>query len=189
MALNVKINFEERYKIDTVSDNLSSSSFQTILKDGSNVQLGVQISDEMHPLMPDVYNLAFGPLNEQGEIDDKAKLAHANHSKVFSTILFAGMTFLTENDNTFLGIDGSNNSRAYLYYRCIQNNFDYLAKYFKIYGVNYYVRILRKEQEEDQASPIDCENIIALPQLIKAGEHIPHDKLYNYFIFNIIKER
>lgn len=187
MALNVKINFEERYKIDTVSDNLSSSSFQTTLKDGSNVQLGVQISDEMHPLMPDVYNLGFGPLNEQGEIDDKAKLAHANHSKVFSTILFAGMTFLSENDHTFLGIDGSNNARAYLYYRCIQNNFDYLAKYFKIYGVNYYVRILRKGQEEDQASPIDCENIIALPQLIKAGEHISHDKLYNYFIFSTIR--
>lgn len=115
-------------------------------------------------------------MNDQGEINDKAKLHHADHSKAFSTIIFAGMTYLQENPTKFLGIDGSNNARAYMYYRCIQNNFDYLTQHFKIYGVNYFVRILRKAKDEDLVSPIDSQDVIAVPQLIQAKEHIPHEK-------------
>ncbi|HEU4554364.1 MAG TPA: hypothetical protein VFS25_16070 [Chitinophaga sp.] len=185
MALNVKINFDHRYELDEVNEDLSTSSFTTVLKDGSNVQLGIQINDGMHPLLPNVYNLAFGPIVD-GQIDDKAKLAHADHSRAFSTIIFAGMTFLLEKPGKYVGIDGSNNARAYMYYRCIQNNFDYLSRYFKIYGVNYFVRILRKTKDEDQDFPVDAEHIIAIPRLIAREEHLPSDKLYNYFIFNLI---
>lgn len=185
MALNVKINFDERYQITDISDDLSSYSFTTVLHDGSSAALAVQINGASHHLMPDVYNLAFGPLNEKGEIDDKAKLQHADHSKVFSTIVFAGMTFLTENPSKFLGIDGSNNARAYMYYRCIQNNFDYLNQIFKIYGVKYYLRILRKIKDKDDSYPIDKQDLIALPTFIEDPKHIPPEKLYNYFIFKL----
>ncbi len=188
MALNVKINFEERYEVDVLNDDLTSCSFTTLLKDDSEVLLGVQINSEAHRLMPDVYNLAFGPLNDAGQIDDRAKLYHADHSRVFSTIVFAGMSFLSEHPDLYLGIDGSNNARAYMYYRCIQNNLDYLSTFFVIYGVNYYVRFLRKAKDEDEYAPLDSENVVVLPEMIQTVKHIPCDKLYNYFIFKLKQE-
>jgi hypothetical protein len=142
MALNIKIDFEKRYDVQPVND-LNYSVFDTELITGETTRLGIKISSDEHPLMRDVYNLAFGPVNADHQIDDQAKLTHLDHSKVFSTIVFEGLSFLTQNPDKFLGIDGSNTARAYMYYRCIQNNFDYLAFYFAIYGVNYYMRILR----------------------------------------------
>ena len=188
MALNVKINFEDCYEIETLTSDLSLSKFNTILKTGERVALGIQISNTVHPYLSDVYNLAFGPLNDSIQIDDKAKLYHEDHSKVFSTIIFTALAFLTENKEKYLGIDGSNNARAYMYYRCIQNNFDYLTQFFNIYGVNYYVRVLRKLDDNDASHPIDAQDLKAIPEIIEKNVPIPSDKLYNYFIFNLKKE-
>lgn len=77
----------------------------------------MEISNEAHELIPNVYNLAFGPTNARGDIDDKAQLTHKDYSKVFSTILFDGLIYLNSNRDHYLGIDGSDNARAYLYYK------------------------------------------------------------------------
>jgi hypothetical protein len=188
MALNVKINFDDCYDIETLSNDLSLSKFNTVLKNQDQIPLGIQISNTVHPYLPEVYNLAFGPLIDENKIDDKIKLQHDNHSKVFSTIIFTALTFLTENKEKYLGIDGSNNARAYMYYRCIQNNFDYLSQFFNIYGVNYYVRVLRKLKDGDETHPIDSNDLKAIPQKIQGNAFVNSDKLYNYFIFNIKEE-
>jgi hypothetical protein len=185
MALNVKINFEDCYEIETLSNDLSLSKFNTVLKNGREITLGIQISNTVHPYLPEVYNLAFGPLNEFNQIDDKAKLHHKNHSKVFSTVIFTALTFLTENEAKYLGIDGSNNARAYMYYRCIQNNFEYLNQFFNMYGVNYYVRVLRKLKDGDESYPVDGNDLKAIPGRIEKGTVISPDKLSNYFIFKL----
>jgi hypothetical protein len=112
MALNVKIDFENCYKTTMSDADLRSSIFDTILKDGSTARLGIKIRSEGHPLMPGVYNLAFGPSGDDGQIDDQAKLTHENHSKVFSTIVFEALSFLEQHKDKYLGIDGSNNARA-----------------------------------------------------------------------------
>jgi hypothetical protein len=177
MALNIKIDFEERYNVSPV-DDLNYSVFNTELIDGKITRLGIKISSDEHPLMTDVYNLAFSPVNENHEIDDRAKLTHQNHSKVFSTIVFEGLSFLTQHPSKFLGIDGSNTARAYMYYRCIQNNFDYLTSYFAIYGVSYFLRILR-----DGGNDYEKEDFLTIPKSIEKGEAIRLSKLYNYFIF------
>ena len=160
-------------------------SYEFILFGSGLSGLGIQISNTVHPYLPDVYNLAFGPLIDDIKIDDKAKLYHENHSKVFSTIIFTALAFLTENKQKYLGIDGSNNARAYMYFRCIQNNYDYLSQFFNIYGVNYYVRILRKLKDEDNSYPVDSNDLRAIPERIEKTVFIQSDKLYNYFIFNI----
>lgn len=147
--------------------------------------MGINISDKAHPLLPNVYNLGFGPLNKDNKIDDKVKLNHQDHSKLFSTIVFTALTFLRKNNEKYLGIDGSNNARAYLYYRCIQRNYDYLNKHINMYGVNYFVRILRKTNEQDDGHPLDEENILAQPNIIQKEASPKYDKLYNYFIFNL----
>jgi len=183
MALNIKIDLENIYSIVAKDGEQRASEFDTVLTTGQNVRLGVKISHNSHPLMLNVYNLAFGPINKDGTINDKAKMSHQNHSKVFSTVLFGALSFLEEHPNDSVGIDGTNNARAYLYYRCIRNNLTYLSTIFKIFGINYYIRMLR--QAEDGDYDLDVEDIIFSPRLITASESIRPQKLYNYFILKL----
>jgi hypothetical protein len=152
---NVKINLNDCYIIETIKEDYTVSKFDTVVKHGKNIPMGVFISEQPHFLMPDVHNLSFGRINDSNTlINDKDKLYHQNHSKVFSTIVLAATSFLTNNESKFVGIDGSNNAQAYMYYRCILNNLDYLDEYFTIHGVNYYVRILRKLKDDDEHYPL-----------------------------------
>ncbi|UPK68652.1 DUF6934 family protein [Chitinophaga filiformis] len=182
MASIVKINFDDVYDINTTSRGMKSILFDTELANGGKKELMVAISDQAHELMPNVYNLAFGPLNAGGKIDDKAQIKHKNYSKAFSTILSHARAYLTSNPNHYLGIDGSNNSRALLYYRTILNNFDYLSRHFEIGALKYYVRITRfgKCQYEN---PFDFEDV--KPDVVRITKDSPRhpEFLYNYFIF------
>lgn len=180
MALNIKIDFNHCYKTELVVADFRYSTFESVLIDGSSIKLGIKISSEEHLYMPDVYNMSFGPGNEVHQVDDQAKLTHQDYSKVFSTIIFEGLSFLNEHKNKYLGIDGSNTARAYMYYRCIQNNFKYLNSYFVIYGVNYYLRILR-----DSNIDYEPEDLLTIPKIITYGENIKPAKLYNYLIFSL----
>ncbi len=179
----VKIDFENCYEIELLSENFGFCKFDSITADNKTVSLGIKISDTSHDLLPDVYNLAFGKI-EEDSIDDNIRIKHKDVSKTFSTIIFTAYSFLTieENENKYLGVDGSNLTRAIMYYRCIQNNFDYLNQFFIISGVNYYIRILRPDQNNGAYIP-DPSDWVALPNEIKKGESLPLDKLYNYFIF------
>jgi len=180
MALNIKVNLDNHYELQLADGDLRYSIFESALTNGNTSRLGIKISSEQHPYMPNVHNLALGPVNEKNEIDDYIKLTHQDHSKVFSTIVLAGFTFLNNHKDKYLGIDGSDTSRAYMYYRCIQNNFEYLNTLFNIFGVNYYLRVLR-----DEPGGFDRQDVLAMPKLIQKGEILPPVKLYNYFIFNI----
>jgi hypothetical protein len=184
MAVNVKIDFDSLYDIENISPDLKFSSFRTQLNNGIEMPLVVRISNQSHALLPNVYNLSFGPLNAKGKLDDKAELTHSNYSKVFSTILFSALAYLETNPGHYLGIDGSDNARAYFYYRALQRNFGYLDKHFRMYGVKYYVRISRfgKTQYDN---PFDFEDIIPYPFRIGKDDPISQDHMYNYFIFNL----
>lgn len=157
--------------------------FQSDLFDGSKIPLKIEISSEPHRLLHNVYNLAFGPPDVRGKIDDKAELQHSNYSKVFSTILFTGLTYLNSNPGHFLGIDGSSNSRAYLYYRFLQKNYDYLNRFFNLFGIKYYVRVTRfgKTQYDD---PFDFQDVKAIPESIEKKMIVDPKFMFNYFIFN-----
>jgi|SRR6185312_3506535 len=184
MAVAVKLDFDNTYEIDPLSDDLRVSSFTSELQDGSPAPLRVEISSEPHALLPSVFNLAFGPTNAKGEIDDRAEIAHKDYSKVFSSILLAGLTYLTDHPDQYLGIDGSNNARAYLYYRFLQRNFGYLDHFFEMYGLKYYVRISRfgKNQYDN---PFDFDDVIPMTDRISIGMVIRSNLMYNYFIFKL----
>jgi hypothetical protein len=185
MALNIKIDVKNRYTVKALTNELTVNTFNSILQNGDTVPVGIHISEESHPLMPNVYNLAFGPFDKCNQIDDQAKLCHQDHSKLFSTIVYTSLTYLQLNKEKYLGIDGSNNARAYLYYRCIQNNLDYLNQYLNIYGVNYYMRVLRRLKLEDTNFHMDEDDVLALPKGIIKESFLKYEKLYNYFIFNL----
>jgi len=149
--------------------------------------LNIKIAKTTHPLMTNVFNLAFGPLKKDGSIDDKIRLTHQNYSKVFSTVIFEAMSFLKQHPYDFVGIDGSNNARGYMYYRCIQNNLNYLNSIFTIVGIKYYIRMLR--EDVDGNSDLDDEDIITTSKKIDQNESIQPDKLYNYFIFKLKSDK
>ncbi|MCF6404789.1 hypothetical protein L3C95_17960 [Chitinophaga filiformis] len=183
MANAVKINFDDVYDINMVSNEMTLASFETELTDGSKKKLLVEISPNAHELMPNVYNLAFGPSDTNGEIDDKAQIKHKDYSKVFSTILLHAQIYLTDHPDHYLGIDGSSNSRAWLYYRFILSNFDYLSTYFEMRAMKYYVRITRfgKYQYEN---PFDFKDIKSDFVRITRDSPWHPEFMYNYFIFS-----
>ena len=178
MALNIKIDFGNKYELSYITEDLKFGVFESKLFDGTSMRLGIKISSDTHPLIPDVYNLAFGPLDTDFQINDWQKIRHQDHSRVFSTIVFAALSFLDTNKGKFIGIDGSDTTRAYMYYRCILSNLEHLGSIFDIFGVNYYVRVLRNGIE-------DISDIVALPRQILPGQIIPSSQLYNYFIFTV----
>lgn len=184
MSASVKIDFDNLYDIENISPDLKFSTFNTALDDGRSLPLLVKISNQSHDLLPNVYNLAFGPLNRKGKVDDKAELKHADYSKVFSTILFSAVAYLKNNPDHYLGIDGSDNARAYFYYRALQRNFNYLDQHFRMFGIKYFVRITRfgKTQYDN---PFDFEDIMPYPFRIRKGDLVSQDNMYNYFIFNL----
>ena len=184
MVLNVKINFEDVYNPDSISDDLRITGFTTELEAGANRPLKVAISNEVHELLPYTYNLAFGPLKADGKIDDKVELTHQDYSKVFSTILLSAFTYLKEHPDHFIGVDGSDNRRAYLYYKLLQRNYDYLNKHFDIFGIKYYVRISRPRKRQYD-NPFNFHDIKPAPVKIVKGKMLSHDEMYNYFTFRI----
>jgi hypothetical protein len=184
MAISTKIDFDNIYAIEPVGNNLRTNSFKTELAGGMLADMHIEISDEQHELFPNVYNLSFGPLNKKGRIDDSIKLTHAYYSKVFSTILLEALTYLSHNPDHYIGIDGSNNARAYLYYRFIRRNYDYLNTYFNMYGVKYYVRITRfgKKQYDN---PFDFADIQSYGEKLEKDMIPQTEFMYNYFFFNL----
>jgi hypothetical protein len=183
MAIGVKVNFEHIYELDSISDDLRIATFQSQLQGGGLTSLTIKISKDSHELLPDVYNLAYGPLKDGKHIDDKAEIPHQDYSRVFSTILLSALKYLITNPDHYLGVDGSENLRAWYYWRFLQRNYDYLAEHFDMFGLKYYVRISRfgKYQYDD---PFDFEDIQPHPDRIVKMDGWPRE-MYNYFIFRL----
>lgn len=180
--MNIDINFEDIYEITPLSDTLNKFSFYSPTIDGNSVLIIVDIQKAHNQFIPEFLNLAFGPTNNNGIIDDFAKVPHQNYSKTFSTILLCGMAYLNNNPDVYIGIDGSDFRRAYLYFRTLTRNYDYLNQYLRMYGIKYYARVIRGKDKYDQMS-IDPEELTHVPFIIDNQPLTNHKSLYNYFIF------
>ena len=104
----IKIDFEDTYEPIEVAEDLSYMTFNTEVKNALPITIKIKISALGDPLLPNVFNMAFGPLVMGGDIDDTAKINHQNKDKVFSTILLFSLVFLQSNPQMTIGIDGSN---------------------------------------------------------------------------------
>lgn len=187
MRLNINIDFSDTYPIENVEGSLSRFHFTSLDTSGNPVTLHVCISDNCNPFLPDVFNLAFGPLNESGEIDDVAVIKHSQSSKVYSTILLGALTFLNANRGQYVGIDGSNLVRSCLYYKLFQLNHDYLSRYLNSFGIKYYIRLLSGKEKGDPFV-LDDEDLASSPIRIPRHFSIKWNKMFNYFIFNLIPD-
>lgn len=119
----VIINLDDTYDAEAVSFNrdVSVMAFFSPQRDGVPAMIQVQIRHHPDELLPSVYNLAMGPLND-GEIDDLARLKHTDSDKFFSTIILFCVAFLDEYPDLIIGLDGSDDLRATLYHSMIISN-------------------------------------------------------------------
>lgn len=155
--------------------------FNALQSDGNVQQIFVKISKHPDPLLPDVYNLGFGPPNNNGSFKDDVNLHHSDINKVFSTVLFLALAFLDSNNHLTIGIDGSNDLRARLYHRMFKHNRVYLDDYFLAIGVDWYVRIFRSGQYEahEDGTPYSKPR----PELFDYERE--NRDLYRYYMFKL----
>ncbi len=176
-----KINFEETYPAKYVSGDLSYMLFDSADQHGKPVEIKIHISPHPDPLLPKVFNLGFGPPLSDGTIDDTTRINHQDLDKVLSTVLFYGYFFLVEQPNLTLGIDGSNDARAYLYHRMIILNNTYLSQFFIPIGVDWYVRLLRNGQVETDGGELP----FFKPRPEPFDFQRPAIDLYRYYMFHL----
>lgn len=175
----IKINFDDTFEIIEVKKDFSSMFFYSELINGESILLKVSIKKLNYTLLPNVYNLSFGTVDEENRINDQVKLHHKNRNKVFSTILLFALTFLQENPFSTIGLDGSNDIRAYLYHRMFLTNSVYFQNYFFAIGVDWYVKLLRNgEIELDEQK-----NYFFKPKPEPFDYHRSTKELYRYYMF------
>jgi len=179
----ITIDFEDVFEPIDVAEDLSFMTFNSFIKSNGYVNIKINITPLLEPLLPNVYNLSFGPYSKNGEIDDFAKINHSDKNKVFSTILLYALTFLQANNEITIGIDGSDDIRAYLYHRMFKSNKEYLADYFMAIGVDWYLRLLRNDQIELDVS--------GSPFFKPKPEPFNYNRasidLYRYYMFHLKK--
>jgi len=182
----IKINFESIFEPIEVAEDLSFMTFYSTIITGEDILIKVEIEPLGDPLLPNVYNLAFGPLNDGGGINDTANINHKNIGKMFSTILSYSLFFLQHNadNNINIGLDGSSDVRAYLYHRMFQTNKKHLDEFFSSIRVDWYARLLRNQDiERDEDG-----NAFFKPRPEPFDYKRANHDLYRYYMFKLKKQ-
>lgn len=180
----IEIDLENTYEIDKINKDLSACTFCTEIKNGNKVELHISILKNPDEHLKGIYNLAFGPLNKEGEIDDKVIVEHLNIQKVFSTVLMIAITFLELNKEKKykIGIDGSNDTRAYLYHRMFKKNYKMFSEFLIIGGADWYVKLLRYKNDIER----DSEGYPYFKPILETFDlHKKSTELYRYYYFEL----
>lgn len=150
----ITIDLEDTYAPHYVSEDLMTFTFTSILSDATAIELYVLIREHPDPLLSGVYNLSFGPLGENDQIDDEIILNHQNINRVISTAFLFAITFLENysHKNFHIGVDGSTDVRDYLYHRMFKYNYDSLSETIVIVGVDWYAKLLRNGKDIERDS-------------------------------------
>src|SRR5260370_21430023 len=102
----ITINFEDIFEPIELAEDLSFMTFNSYDFNKKIVLIKVKITPLKDQLLPNVYNLAFGPIDKFGEINDFIKVRHDDTGKMFSTILNYALYFLRHNHDLNIGLDG-----------------------------------------------------------------------------------
>ena len=80
------------------------------------------------------YNLAFGDVNKNNDIDDKTVTHNNDTHKVLATVAKTVYTFLEKYPNAAIYVKGSTFARTRLYRMIISNNLEEINEQFKVFG-------------------------------------------------------
>src|ERR1700744_1389535 len=82
----------------------------------------------------DIVNLAFGDIDESGEIDDYSISDNGDRNKILATVAFATEIYLNKYPERWVYFKGSTQERTRLYRMAIGLNFEELKSRFDIYA-------------------------------------------------------
>ena|SRR5690606_32874179 len=80
-----------------------------------------------------VYNLAFGDVDENGEVDDYKVSDNGDRNKILATVVAAVSKYTERYPNRYVYFQGSTLERTRLYRMAISINLEELSKSFDIY--------------------------------------------------------
>lgn len=178
-----KIDLDNTYEPKYVSDGLDHFIVESETIDGAFIDLHVNISAINNDYLSNVFNLGFGPLNANGEIDDQAKIKHKYVDKVISTMILLGITYLNDDKEKYIGIDGSNDIRAYMYHRMFRYNLEDLSELLSVAGVDWYVKLLRNQTDIERDEKNDP---LFKPRPEQFDIERDAKDMYRYYMFKLI---
>lgn len=117
--------------------NVDTSTSKMEFKFTSSGQTGAydQIVQYKETESPGLYNLAFGNLQPDGEIDDSVRTNNGDRDKILSTVALTAITFTTQYPTARIFIIGSCKIRTRLYRIGISNNYTMISKNFIVFGL------------------------------------------------------
>ncbi|MBX3254913.1 MAG: hypothetical protein KF862_12290 [Chitinophagaceae bacterium] len=120
----------EIYKDIKVTDDYSIFDFISIGRNG-NIPKRIEF---MTTEMPGFFNLAFGDIDENGEIDDYSISDNGDRNKVLATVAYAVEIYLNKYPDRWVYFRGSTLERTRLYRMAIGLNLEELSLKFDIYA-------------------------------------------------------
>jgi hypothetical protein len=124
------MNYERYTDLEISTDSLEYKFISTGPK-GEIIKV-IQFSQTSEPT---IYNLAFGNLTINGDIDDITVNDNKDRNKILATIAFAVYDFTERKYGITLFFTGSTPERTRLYRMAISLNLNELRKDFHIYGL------------------------------------------------------
>lgn len=137
----------EYYRDFTFTDDLSEFKFTSVGKNGP-IRKGVVFLPEDS----NIYNLAFGDLKENGEIDDFSISNNGDRNKILATIKRIVDVYTERYHDRIIHFTGSTKERTRLYRMAIGVNLEALSEKFEIYMKIHGSLILQPFQKNLQAS-------------------------------------
>jgi hypothetical protein len=83
---------------------------------------------------PHEFNLAFGVMVENDNIDDNSRINNGDRDKILASVIAAIDSFTAEHPDNVVYFKGSTESRTRLYQIAITLNLDELVEHFDIFG-------------------------------------------------------
>jgi hypothetical protein len=121
----------ENYPAFHVADDLSVFEFFSLGKNGSILK---RIAF-MRTKRAGVYNLAFGDIDDNGEIDDLSISDNGDRNKILATVAKAVDEYIKKFPRRSIVFSGSTNERTRLYRMAIGLNLVELSSQFEIFGL------------------------------------------------------
>lgn len=120
----------EIYNEIKVTDDYSIFDFVSVGRNG-NIPKRIEF---MPTEIPSFYNLAFGDIDENGEIDDYSISDNGDRNKILATVAYAVDIYVTRYPDRWVYFRGSTLERTRLYRMAIGINLDELLLKFDIYA-------------------------------------------------------
>lgn len=137
----------EKYEIEA-SPSLLRFEFYSI---GPKGKIKKQIEFKEFPESPTVYNIGFGDVDTEGNINDLTITGNSDSQKVLATVALAVWRFLEKYPACYVYATGSTKGRSRLYKMGIANNLDELSENFIVFGLfNNTWEMFEKEKNYEE---------------------------------------